>query len=402
MKKNWIMLYNPITGKILEYRNKPVIMKAVRRLLSPGNHRVILLTDEMLRNTEISGFVNDLMSDFMGDMIETRLSKRKPIQSLPLLKIQNDLKYLKADPSRSVGENLLKYFTEVSIFLNGKCIQHCSFCNAAYKQFKCCTVRDERNSELNPIEIRDFLSRAGGSSLSHINILGGDIFLYTGLDVLLDTLRELRGIKSFYLHYLNVYNHRKQLEQLVFGSSRIKLLVDIPTREDKLNASLMEVDSHGVPKEVIFIIASEKQFTEAEDIVKRFSISDAVFQPFFNGANRQMFEQLHVDREELKRSGATLKDIYARQAINILDFGRLNILNDGRIFANLNRRNLGVLGKDSLHEVILTEMIQGNSWRKTRKNVMPCKQCVFQYLCPPLGNLNVVLKQNNLCSIFPG
>ncbi len=93
-----------------------------------------------------------------------------------------------------------------------------------------------------------------------------------------------------------------------------------------------------------------------------------------------------------------MEDIYSRQLVN--DYGKLTIMADGKIYANLNDPVLGNASKNSLEEVVLKEIKQGKSWKRLRTRVMPCRHCVFQHVCPPISNYELVLKKYNLCKVF--
>ncbi len=88
-----------------------------------------------------------------------------------------------------------------------------------------------------------------------------------------------------------------------------------------------------------------------------------------------------------------------REAINSIYFGKLTVLADGRVYADLNAPSLGKLGRDSIYDILFKEMSGGSSWRRLRKNVMPCKGCHYEKLCPPLSNYQKVMGKNNLCHI---
>jgi pseudo-rSAM protein len=106
-----------------------------------------------------------------------------------------------------------------------------------------------------------------------------------------------------------------------------------------------------------------------------------------------------VDKEDLQEAKPTCREIYARQLVNPLHFGTLTVLSNGHIHANINVSRLGILNHDSIYEVVYKEMYRGNSWRRIRKRVEPCKRCTFEALCPPLSNYEYAFGRNNLCHI---
>jgi len=402
VKRNWILLYNSLTGQTLEFFNAPKITKLVKRLLSPGNLMVIPLSEEELSDPDISGFVTGISENFMGDLIETRFSKQRPIQVMPVVKIDKDVKYLKRG-HRSVGESLKLNLTGLTLFLNAECKMDCPMCSQAFRQTNCCTASQNRGQEIDIEKLRGFFAEMKNCNIMNLNILGGDIFSYSRLAELLGMLHKFSAPTYFYLHYLNAHLHFPELETISrYKSDRyfLKLLVSFPVQKELLAPVLKRVLGEGFKTTVIFIVKSEEEFNAAESIAAMYSIPEPLFQPYFDGSNRELFEKdLAIAREEITGAKPSLTDIYARQKMNPRDFGRLIIRNDGRIYANVNRSSTGILGSDSLYDVIYREMIQGKSWRRTRNNVMPCKKCVFNLLCPPLSNLEIILGRNNLCNI---
>jgi pseudo-rSAM protein len=151
-----------------------------------------------------------------------------------------------------------------------------------------------------------------------------------------------------------------------------------------------------------FIIGSETEFEEAEKLAASFEPGRYSYHPFFNGQNLDFFrEGIFVTKENLLEAKPALKELHARQVMNPLHFGSLTVLNDRWIYANVNASRLGMLGRDSIYDVVYREMYHGKSWRRTRNKVEPCKRCVFNALCPPLSNYEYAVGKNNLCHLQP-
>jgi pseudo-rSAM protein len=94
----------------------------------------------------------------------------------------------------------------------------------------------------------------------------------------------------------------------------------------------------------------------------------------------------------------TIKDVFSRQAMNIYDFGKLNIMPNGDIYANLNRPALGNIYTDNIYEIVQKEVEAGESWLRTRSQA-PCADCVYQWLCPPPSDYEIAVGCPNLCLV---
>ncbi len=410
IKKDSLLLYNTLTGEALEYSGKRErkILHLVKKLQSPGNLRVILLTQDDMEDPAIRQFVNNARKYFMGDLIDTSYSKKKPVQMTPIVNIKKDVKFLKKDASRSVGEDIMTYLTEVFLYIDNRCKQNCGICGSAYKQFSCCTIRKNRNGDMDPMKIRMFMEELKSCSLTSLNILGGDIFTQAKFAELLKILNSNPVQKTFYSHYLNVIKGNEdrnkvkaKLKLLDTGSSSLKILVTFPMKKNILEEVIETIKTVGFNSEFVFIIQSEEECEKAETLVSSYRLDNYDFQPFYNGKNLEFFRQnVFLEKNEILQSKPTLNDIFQNSMVNKLNFGRLTVFPNGDIYANVNAPRLGVLGRDSLYDMLYKEMYQGKNWRKIRKNVMPCKSCTFESLCPPISNYNHAIGRNNLCDII--
>ena len=77
-----VLLYNTLDGNVVESQNSTVL-RLMRNLLMKENNGVVGITKEEYSNEGINGFISLVRKYYMGDLIETSLSKSKPIQILP-------------------------------------------------------------------------------------------------------------------------------------------------------------------------------------------------------------------------------------------------------------------------------------------------------------------------------
>lgn len=394
-----MLLYNTLNGQALKYSGEPKILNLVRRLKSPNNLQVIQLTGNDMDEPVIRRLVTDTKKYFMGELIDAGYSTGKPVQMMPMVNIKKDVKYLKHDGKRSVGEGMDGYLSEVFVHINDSCEQNCNICRRSYRQFPCCTAARNpgRPKELELLNIKNFM----GPALVHLHILGGNIFNYTAFDQLVAVLDGLPAQKIYYSHYLNMEAASAQLQLLRTGNSILKIQIPAPIREEKLKAALELAANNGVECALAFIIQDEKQFEHAETIISSLPGKNEIeheYYPFYNGKNLDFFkENVFFTEDEIFESKPDLKDIFANSVVNDQSFGRLTVLSNGHIHANVNAPRLGILGKDSFYDVLYKEMYNGKSWRRIRKHVEPCKRCTFESLCPPISNYTYAIGRNNLC-----
>ncbi len=110
-----LLLYNTLDGEKIDSNNRKV-MSLLHRVLRKENHGVALLTYEEYKDKEIKDFVEELRKKYMGDILDTSLSKDKPVQLFPYFNYQDRKKlYKKINffPYEDVLENLF----EISIHL---------------------------------------------------------------------------------------------------------------------------------------------------------------------------------------------------------------------------------------------------------------------------------------------
>lgn len=400
-KHNHALLYHTLTGKVLEYRDRPQIVRIIRRLRSKKNLLVIRVTDQYLQDhPDISRFVRHVRNHFMGDLLDTAHSNNKPIQIMPLLSIQQDVVNLKKDPSRSVGEGITTHLIEISLYINSNGESVSPLFRDAYRQSPFPQIGRYKPPELNFEFIKKLLGETRGSSLRRLNILGGNILQYSRLNGLTDLLNRFPIPKVFYFHYLHFQNNIN-LQFLQRPNCGMSVAITFPAETGQLTHTLKRINTIRPDTKWTFMVQNSREMAESLEIIDTFKMENFSFRPYYNGNNLSFFKKnVFVSKSMVLKSRPTLKEILARQAINPIHFGRLVVRSNGSIHANVNTPRLGWLGKDSLYDVLYREMIQGKTWRRVRMNVEPCKRCVFQLLCPPLSSYEYVMGRNNLCTIW--
>lgn len=402
LKKESLLLYNSLSGGALEYSGNEKILNLVKKLKSSKSLQVILLTGEELNDPVISQFVDDLRKMYMGDIIDTSFSEEKPVQMLPITKIHQDVKHLKVEDNRSVGEDLLENISQISLYLNNKCELNCDICSKAFRQFPCCTTKNKGKDELDIEKLKNLFEEISGRPPANLNILGGNIFAYSKFIKLTGLINRLSPQIFYYCHYSNLVQGSGNLKYLNPAASSLKILAPLPINKEKLKEAQKIGNNSKLKTRFVFIVQSMEEFEKASTVISSLEMDNADFQPFFNGENLNFFmDCAFTSKEELLESKPKMSDIYANSVLNSMNFGRLTILSNGHIHANVNASRLGILGKDSIYDVLYKEMYHGKSWRRIRKNVEPCKGCVYEALCPPISNYTYAIGKNDLCHMSP-
>ena len=99
-----------------------------------------------------------------------------------------------------------------------------------------------------------------------------------------------------------------------------------------------------------------------------------------------------------RHKGNEIKDFFNRQSMNLYDFGKINIVSNGDVYANLNHPSIGNIYIDNIYEIVQKEIDEGLSWLRIR-NQAPCKDCAYQWLCPPPSNYEIIIGRPNLCHV---
>ena len=170
-----VLLYNTLDGNVVESQNSTVL-RLMRNLLMKENNGVVGITKEEYSNEGINGFISLVRKYYMGDLIETSLSKSKPIQILPYCSfldkedICGNIKYF---PYDDILENLF----EINIHVDNELDIAAT---SSFLQSLPANVRRNIfiNKEINPFIIDSLFTLLNDQSLessihcSYLSVLG--------------------------------------------------------------------------------------------------------------------------------------------------------------------------------------------------------------------------------------
>jgi pseudo-rSAM protein len=392
-KKGKILLYNTQNGEHIETTSTEAIT-LVSQMYESRNLGVTLLSKEQQTNPLILDFIQDVLEKQMGDLLDTGKVPKKPIRLIPILNLQKDVDRLKkkGEDSVLIGKNIINYLLEINIYLNDTCNRACPQCRNYCKQIRCCTA-NHINQELSIEDMECIFRQITYSSVSRVNILGGNIFQYKGIEELQKLFLSFKDLLHVYLHYEN-YEKDKFPDSL-----QLEMIVNLPANETSLKDRLSLINKENTT--IHFIIENEEQYFEAEKLINDLCIEKQAIHPFFTSENLDFFsENTFLDKEDILSKTLQMREIFRNQKLNSNHFGTLYIFPDGTVKANMNTASLGNIKTDTILDLIYKEMIDNTAWRNVR-DTQPCSDCIYQFVCPAPSDYERAIGKPNLCHLKP-
>jgi pseudo-rSAM protein len=358
-----VLLYNTLDGVSIE-SDKEEVIELLQETLKEKNCGVVLLTNKRYKKKDINNFIHELREKYMGDIIDIALSKSKPVQLLPYFNFTDKHEIYKRH-NFSPRKNVLDNLSEISIHID---------------------------STTDTTKLLFFLQSIPGDPT--FNLIGniGEVPKY---DELLSYFDQYPSPKNMLCSYQNVI----ALQPAYENNFSYRISVHFPIDMPQWNRSRQLLLNQTLSIETIFEVSSEEDCQQAEQIVDQYQIEKYRLTPIYTGNNIRFFEEnVFLNKEDILGTSMSIKDFFARQAMNIYDFGKINIIPTGDVYANLNHPALGNIYTDSIYEIVHKEVEEGKSWFRIR-NQAPCDDCVYQWLCPPPSNYEIAIGRPNLCRV---
>jgi pseudo-rSAM protein len=387
-----ILLYHTINGTYL-INSKPECIELIKDVYNPINLGVIALESKD-DNKCINDFIDEINIHGMGVVIEKTDNLSKPINLLPLLNLQNDIaKLQKNGETHLIGENISEYLTSLNIFINGECKQTCHHCGLYYQQTLSCT-KFPGSKKISLKTIRSILSHSASTQVHHINILGGNIFLYPHFNELITLLQTYSYNYHLWINYKNIVN----IEDLLDLPFHKEFVISFPLDSEKSSKLILSCIER-TDVSLNFLVECQSHLEAVNELINHIKKINYKLIPIYSGSNISFFEKnVYLTKEDITVEPIEMRNIFRNQKLNANFFGSLNFLPDGTVKANTNEPSIGRFPEKSLLELIYEELITNTAWRKTRDGTA-CDKCVFKYLCPPPSNIELALGKYNLCHV---
>lgn len=387
-----ILLYNTQNGSYIVSSDADVIALTEEMHLK-NNLGIIALTQSQLQHSIIAKFVQESKEKNICMFQEQDPDKPKPVQLMPILNLQRDVDKLKLDKSRSVGEGIMDYLTDVTVILNDDCRHSCPGCESYDKQFFHCS-KTTNGQQLAADTVIRFLEDIRYTPLRRLAFTGGDILSYRQWDKLNDYFIENEIRPYIGIHYQNIIGDKVNM----LKDYPIELFVTFPVNEQLFSDSFRSLNDFTV--NYLFSVASEDDCNMAEKLIQEYNITHYEYRAFYNGKNLDFFEnQVFLTQDDITSEPIAQRTVFAHQKLNTHFFGKIILLPNGDVKANTNGSVLGNICNEYISKILEKELSGTNFWRKIRDQ-KPCVDCLFQFLCPSPSNYELAIGRNNLCHVL--
>ena len=140
-------------------------------------------------------------------------------------------------------------------------------------------------------------------------------------------------------------------------------------------------------------------YSQINKFIEEFGIEKHQLKPVYTGDNIDFFkENVFLTKDDILSTPLSISDFFINQSMNIFDFGKIAIMSNGDIYANVNYPILGNIHTHSIYEIISKELEEGRSWLRIR-NQAPCNTCLYQWFCPSPSNYEIAIGRHNLCHV---
>lgn len=375
------------------------------------NNRIINLEEEDRNDAQLNSFIQLARKKGIADLVSQNVKLDKPIQLSPFLKLydqKNSVKYSEhkridnLDQNRlkkeklnwlidsRIGDHIMETLNELNIFVNNN-HPNSKFDNV-FKQFL--FPQTKINCNLDILLIEKMLKETE-NSFQQINIIGNHLCEYPDLFELSELLNTTKKPTNLYFQYNEGSN---LLSNNWFKESKKFMWITFPLDLEQGNEIFSNIDLYNSVT-CLFLVMNKAELNSAIEIIDKKQIAN--FRVYPISFNNEVFckKFLTFKIKELLKSTIREKDIYINQILNRSNFGSISVLNNGSIFANLNDKPLGTVNDNSLQELTFKELKYGISWKRTRNDIDPCRECIFCDICPPISNTEIASQKYDYCNI---
>lgn len=370
------LVYNTGNYHKLRFHNTDILAEKTKQLIAMENLYCIRLNAKELMDKNLNEWVQDIISQECGTLVEDDGKNQRPLSLPPILRVQDEKEHYRWLHRQGVNGNALENLHRIIFHINGS-----TYGNELYaKQTLCPTTASETLSAEN---ILRFAMNARVSPFLTEIVLVGNPFVYEGLEELIESLQSICPV-SVSCTWLDAMTSTNQAKELT----------------TKTNLSIVVTDGFSLdnlPQEATytFLVTSEQEYETALGHEEKCR-PDIV--PVYTGDNLLFFEEcLYMDEEGIQDIALDKREVFIRQKLNIQDFGQLTIMPDGKVYANPNFPAIGNI-KETPNAIVYREITEGSSWLRIRDQ-KPCCDCIYQWLCPSPSHYEDVIGKDNLCHI---
>ena len=385
IKNNEGLVYQSKSYRSFVFSLSEKLSEICRHLLILEHLYSVELTEEVISNSDVHHFVNNLLEIGAARLISDTDMIKGDVSLMPILKIHETIDDFVRKHERGVGGSIIQHIHELTFYVNGS-----KYGNDRYYLQTIFPTKHE--SKLEAEKIIRFIRNSKNPFLININLVG-NIFSFSDFEVLLRQIESFEISVNICITASYILANKEILKRTKWHDKTcFRILMDKKDFIEQIVSFLEDIEK---PFSVDFLIFSEQDYLDIEQVSTTIKSN---FVPLYNGGNIDFFESnVFICQEELLASALSKREIFKRQATNIFHFGKLTVLPDGNVYADVNQTPLGTID-DTVYSIVYREFTEGNSWFRVR-DFAPCKDCIYQWLCPSPSNYEIAIGRFNLCHV---
>ena len=377
------LVYNSSNYKFVKFSVDSKLQAICNLLNGPSELYKIVLDEAELQDETISSWIQSLVD--IGAAILEPFSDKYKVSLKPILKVQYDNSKILAHNDSSY---ILECLRDITIHLSRSILSDSE--KGYYKQF---VYPQHSSSAINRClkfeHLQKILQNIPNNNSIRINFVG-EIFSYPFLNELISCLGGRCNPITFYHKFASPSLNIDLFKQLDSFENIIYLDIQELLKSDFSDISVERLRF----RFVVQSIEDVNMFQKIASMVNNDMEYELV--PFYNGANLDFLKDfLSIDISMLSCFHIAKRHVFMNQVLNSNFFGKLEVYPDGTIYSNPNFPKLGNI-ENKFSDILLRAFNNDSAWFLTR-NVDPCNECVFKWLCPSQSNYELNTGVANLC-----
>lgn len=402
MKKFWLVLfpdtflwikinngiiYNSKNFKHCTFRNSDEINKLCDTLVDLDSLYSVEIMESLLRDKHVKHWIDRITGIEAGCLIEQNGQNSKLTSYYPVLSIQNGMDQIIWEHKRNIGGKIIENLHELIFYINGSSHGSDQYFRQTYYP-----VTSDMSLDFNHIE--SFVNQCNNKMLNQITFIG-DLINYKNFE----QLQKWVLSNDYFIHFVLLEEDIKKdiKKNEWFGNDKVSFTIIISNHLSFLNQ--LEI-YHDFSDNVTFAfpVISNAQLESVTSIVQETGLNNYNIIPIYNGMNREFFEEnVYMTTDEFNDIELSRREVFVNMTLNVTSFGKLTVLPDGKIYSNVNDTPLGSIG-DPIYDMLYKEMTERKTWFRIR-DMKPCFDCIYQWLCPSPGNYEKAIGKPDLCRI---
>jgi len=231
------------------------------------------------------------------------------------------------------------------------------------------------------------------------SLIVGDLKKYSKCARLVKLLANCQFRKKIILYSKNTDFNDKTHEEIIKEFDVVTVVFNSGNVNKKAIQQIKK--NHEISRKIkyVFVVRSIEEVNLIEKLIEEEKLSNVVISPYYCNNYDFFYKYIFLDEKNIKKTKLSMKEILLNKKINRLKYGELSIDPHGNVFSDLNSKKLGNIKIDNFRDMIVKEITKGKCWKLTRRKVMPCKNCVYCDICPPISNYEINIGKYNLCKL---